>query len=411
MIKSGGESLTLTVISLPAADVERFEPPETVPMHCVDYSEKRSLPITIPDYRHVEDLGEKYVVFNVYIAGRLLCSRRYREFVDLHNGLKREFVGFNFPRLPGKWPFGMSDQQLDSRRRGLELYLERVCAVRVIADSEIMQDFLTEHEDDISTSPLVDIKVIVLDEQIVSVKAKRNSTAEEVYRVVAQKIGLLPENWEFFFLFEIVEHNFERRIQPTEFPHSLYIANYSTASATCLALRKWLFHPRVEVELETDLMALRIMFHQAVTEVNRGSVDTKDRLHQLKSLQDGAKMREYLACVRQMEGYGGVVFPHCASDARREGHVVPIIAFDALRLQACKEDGELEDQIIEFAWETVTQFEVEENGTCFIFNYRRKDKPDRVVRIYSHFYIFLFECFEKIQEEIGWSRQLANHDL
>ena len=412
LIKSGGESLTLTIISLPVSDVERLEPPETncsVPY--LDYTEKRSLPITIPDYKHVDDLGEKYVVFNIYIAGRHLCSRRYREFVDLHNGLKRDFVGFNFPRLPGKWPFSLSEQQLDSRRRGLEIYLERVCAVRVIAESEILQDFLTEHEEDISTSPLVDIKVVVLDDEIVSVKAKRNSTAEEVYRVVAQKIGLLPENWEFFFLFEIVEHNFERRIQPTEFPHSLYIANYSTASSTCLSLRKWLFHPRVELELECDKMALKILFHQAVTEINKGSINTKDRLHQLKSLQEGEKMREYLSCVRSMDGYGSVMFPHCSSDARREGHVIPIITFNAFRLQACKEDGELEDQLIEFAWETITQFEVEENGTAFIFNYRRTGKPDRAVRIYSHFHIFLFDCFEKIQEEIGWSRQLFSNDV
>ena len=48
-----------------------------------------------------EEDGEKYVVFNIYMAGRHLCSRRYREFVDLHNCLKREFIGFNFPRLPG----------------------------------------------------------------------------------------------------------------------------------------------------------------------------------------------------------------------------------------------------------------------------------------------------------------------
>jgi len=411
LIKSGGDSLTLTLISLPSADVERLEPPETFSVNCVDYSEKRSLPITVPDYKHVEDLGEKFVVFNIYIAGRQLCSRRYREFVDLHNGLKREFIGFNFPRLPGKWPFGMSEQQLDTRRRGLELYLERVCAVRVIADCEILQEFLTEHDDDISSSPLVDLKVMVFDEQIVNIKAKRTTSAEDVFKAVAERIGLLPENWEFFFLFEIVDHSFERRIQPTEFPHSLYIANYSTASATCLSLRKWLFHPKVEAELEMDPMALRIMFQQAVNQVNNGLINAKDRLHQLKALQDASKMREYLANVRGLEGYGGVVFPHCVSDARREGHVVPIVAFDALRLHACKEDGELEGQVIEFSWETITQFEVEEDGNTFLFNYRRPGKPDRAVRILSHFYIYLFECFEKIQEEIGWSRQLANHDL
>ena len=178
--------------------------------------------------------------------------------------------------------------------------------MRVIAESEIIQDFLTESEEDITSSPLVELKVMVMNEQIVSIKTKRNATATEVYKLVVQKIGLLPENWEFFALFEIVEHNFERKVQPGDFPHSLYIANYSTAAATCLAVRKWLFHPRVEAELEADSTALAMLFHQAVEEVGRGQVQTKERLHQLKSLQEAGKMAGYLAAVRDMDGYGGV---------------------------------------------------------------------------------------------------------
>ena len=72
---------------------------------CIDYSEKRSLPISVPDYRYIDQDGERFVVYNIYMAGRHLCSRRYSEFVSLHDNLKREFLGFNFPRLPGKWPF------------------------------------------------------------------------------------------------------------------------------------------------------------------------------------------------------------------------------------------------------------------------------------------------------------------
>lgn len=69
--------------------------------------------------------------------------------------------GFTFPKLPGKWPFTMSEQQLDARRRGLEQYLERVCAVRVIAESDVMQEFLTDQDDENSTSP-VDLKASCL---------------------------------------------------------------------------------------------------------------------------------------------------------------------------------------------------------------------------------------------------------
>lgn len=66
-----------------------------------------------------------FQVYNVCMAGRQLCSKRYREFVILHQNLKREFANFTFPKLPGKWPFSLSEQQLDARRRGLEEYLEK----------------------------------------------------------------------------------------------------------------------------------------------------------------------------------------------------------------------------------------------------------------------------------------------
>ena len=131
-------------------EIRRRQYEDTCVFRYVDYSEKRSLPITVPDYKHVQESGERFVVFNIYMAGRYpnlreyslcfqsvihfrhLCSRRYREFVDLHNCLKREFVGFNFPRLPGKWPFSLSEQQLDSRRRGLEIYLGKLLIFRVL---------------------------------------------------------------------------------------------------------------------------------------------------------------------------------------------------------------------------------------------------------------------------------------
>ena len=46
----------------------------------------------------------------------------------------------------------LSEQQLDARRRGLEQYLEKVCAVRVIAESDMVQEFLTDCDDDQVTS-------------------------------------------------------------------------------------------------------------------------------------------------------------------------------------------------------------------------------------------------------------------
>ena len=91
-----------------------------------DYNEKRSLPITIPSYTEVKNKqGDKYIAFNVHMASRHLCSRRYKEFDMFHSLLKREFPDFTFPSFPSKWPFRLSEQQLESRRRSLEAYLEK----------------------------------------------------------------------------------------------------------------------------------------------------------------------------------------------------------------------------------------------------------------------------------------------
>lgn len=78
----------------PFQEAERLEPCDDGPGYSyVDYSEKRSLPISVPDYQCVDRAGQKYVAFNIYMAGRHLCSRRYREFSNLHAQLKKEFAG------------------------------------------------------------------------------------------------------------------------------------------------------------------------------------------------------------------------------------------------------------------------------------------------------------------------------
>lgn len=206
LIKSGGDCLTLTVISVTPQEADRLEPTEDSGGYSyIDYSEKRSLPISIPDYNIITRNGEKYVVFSIHMAGRQLCSRRYREFSNLHTILKKEFIGFNFPKLPGKWPFQLSEQQLDARRRGLEQYLEKVCAVRVIAESEAVQEFLTDSEDDLSAG--VDIKIMLPDREVVTVSVRKSSNAQQTWEQLVQKANFTSYTQQYFFLFEIGKFN------------------------------------------------------------------------------------------------------------------------------------------------------------------------------------------------------------
>ncbi|KAH8289155.1 hypothetical protein KR054_001052 [Drosophila jambulina] len=402
LIKSGGDCLTLTVISVTQQEADRLEPQEDQSGYSyIDYSDKRSLPISIPDYGIINRNGERYIVFNIHMAGRQLCSRRYREFANLHSLLRKEFSGFNFPKLPGKWPFQLSEQQLDTRRRGLEQYLEKVCAVRVIAESDAVQDFLTDTEDDISAAP-VDIKVMLPDHEVSTVSVKKSSNAQVVWEILVQRASLTAYTQQYFYLFEIVEYNFERKLQPHEIPHQLYVQNYSTASSTCLCVRRWLFSVSKELTLPDGEQAGRFIFYQAVDEVNRGNIRADGRLYELKALQDAKKAADYLALARTLPGYGDVVFPHCSCDSRKEGHVVPAVGMKSFRLHACREDGSLEAQMVELTWDSITRSESDEESMSFCFQYNRPDKPARWVKVYTPYHAFLADCFDRIMEERKW---------
>jgi hypothetical protein len=51
---------------------------------------------------------------------------------------------------------------------------------------------------------------------------------------------------------------------------------------------------------------------------------------------------QYLKITRHLDGYGEVMFPHCACDSRKDGHVIAIAGSSCFKLQACKTDGTLE---------------------------------------------------------------------
>jgi hypothetical protein len=157
LIKSGNDQLSLVVISMPLDDSNRTiqsnndtylnnnNNNNSDDSYCSnDYSDRRPVNLSIPDFTEKTNFrNDKYIVFNIYMpSNRLLCSRRYKEFDAFHSILKKEFVDFHFPTFPSKWPFKMTDQQLDARRRALELYLDKICSVRVIFDSEIVREFL-----------------------------------------------------------------------------------------------------------------------------------------------------------------------------------------------------------------------------------------------------------------------------
>lgn len=84
MIRQSGKEVTLVVISVTDEEARRLEPDNTG-VSAMDYFERRSVPVSVPDTKKLTDeLGKEYVGFNVYLANKFLVTRRYREFDSLN---------------------------------------------------------------------------------------------------------------------------------------------------------------------------------------------------------------------------------------------------------------------------------------------------------------------------------------
>uniref|UniRef100_A0A8C6SF06 Sorting nexin 27a n=1 Tax=Neogobius melanostomus TaxID=47308 RepID=A0A8C6SF06_9GOBI len=401
LIRAGEKELALVVLSVPPQEADGLEGGEDIQPN-YDYGDKQAVPISIPTYKHVEQHSERFVVYNVYMSGRQLCSKRYREFAILHQNLKREFSNFNFPKLPGKWPFSLSEQQLDARRRGLEEYLERVCSVRVIGESDIMQEFLSESDENFNGVTDVELRIALPDKTTISVRVRKNSTTDQVYQALVLKVGMDSIMASYFALFEVINHSFGK-----SFPHKLYVQNYTSAvPGTCLALRKWLFSFQEEELLRDNPLALHYCFHQALDDVKKGFIKTEDKSYQLQKLAEQRKMATYLSLLRSCEGYNEVAFPHCSCDSRRKGHVITAISINHFKLHACTEDGTLENQVIAFEWSEMQRWDTDEEGMAFCFEYARGEKKPRWVKIFTPYFNYMHECFERVFCELKWRKQV-----
>lgn len=387
LIRSGSDRLILTVISVPqrvsSDSVEGSEASSCASL--LDFSEKRSLPISIPDSQTIHADAHKFTIFNIHIAGRHLCSRRYSEFYRLNQVLKREFLDFNFPKFPAKKFFQLSEQQLDSRRRGLEFYLEKVCATVVIAESDFIREFLSPSNLACGAQNKVEMKVLLPDQSCITLHIHRLSLAIEVYQALVEKLSWSQEVASYFFLHEIEENNFERRLNDNEKPHSLYVENYSSSTLSCITLNRCVFSAEKEREtLFKDETALKFLFYLAQLQVQRGQLTaSSEQAAKLRSLKEEHKEEQFVRMCQKLPGYGSSFFPYCQCEARKEGGVVLSVGVRGLVLHACSPEALLDGQKIEFNWSEVVSMEAD--LSTFTFDCRKANRKQRTVRLFSKY--------------------------
>ena len=91
LIRNSGKQVNLVVVSVSDEEARKLEPDSSGgSMSAMDYFERRSVPVSIPDTRKSRDgsSGKEFVLFNVYLGNKLAASRRYREFDALHANVR-----------------------------------------------------------------------------------------------------------------------------------------------------------------------------------------------------------------------------------------------------------------------------------------------------------------------------------
>eukprot|EP00117_Sycon_ciliatum_P014905 scpid68508/ scgid14974/ Sorting nexin-27 len=417
MIRRSTNDLRLTVISVSQEEAAHLD--SNVAMassqapHERDMTEKRALPITIPDSKDLADnqSSEPYTVFNIFLSGRHVAARRYSEFDQLLSKLKERFPDFPFPRLPMKWPWKLNAQATDQRRRGLEEWIDQVCAYRAIAEDEVMMEFLKQGQGAKPSSPkattptkrTVELRAILPDSRAVSIDVEQAASCTSVFESVCGKAKLSTEASCYFALFEVNEADkFYRKIRPNEFPHRIYTTNHPSQTSSSVFLRRWIFTPYKELTMRKDEVALNFFYRQAKEDVQKKRiVATTAEVRGLQALAEAEEKVKYLKAVRKIDKYGGVTFPHCPCDMRKTGKIMVTVQRAGLLFAACDDDGVLQGQETAFGWSDILVYETDLEEEAFVLKYTRNNK-EKFMRVYSKYYEYMLDCVEKAHEEQEW---------
>ena len=407
LIKSNPDKLRMVLMSVPPKENERLDG-ESVSYCSEDEFEINQVDITIPSMSQKEEGGKNVVYYNVYINGKFLCSHRYKAFHDLQVDLKNKFFQFEFPKFPGKWPFQLSQSQLEKRHKELEQWLIQVCSVSQLFSHFYLQDFLglingkNNDKADItsvgskSEPENADIKVFLPDKSSVCVNIPTESYVGGLIDAICEKINIPPENSKYFSIFKSSdESDFEAPLSKDEKPLELHVQSYNESGTLKFAFKKFLFSNKLENQIAEDSACLNILHQEAVQDLANKKFDTTGKEIELKRTQHITTQKEFLEVVQTCPGYNTIVFPHCACDSRKDGHVILSVSFHKISIQACSLDGIKQDQIKNFAWPSVSDYGFD--GDVFHFTIS-KSNSERKISLTTPFSNYISQSFDRITE-------------
>ena len=59
--------------------------------------------------------------------------------------------------------------------------------------------------------------------------------------------------------------------------------------------------------------------------------------------------------------------------------------------------------MIRFDWKDISEWDIDDEGLCFAFQYSKPEKKSRTIRIHTPYYVFMNDCFERVSQERNWT--------
>eukprot|EP00116_Pleurobrachia_bachei_P000886 sb/3461148/ len=396
LIKSNMDVLKMVLLSVPAKENDRLDG-EAVSYTSDEELEHKSIEISIPSVSQREESGKSVSYYNVYLDGAFLMSHRYNEFHRLHVDLKNKFPYIVFPRFPGKWPLKLSQTQLDKRHQELEHWLKQVCSVTQLFDHFYVQDFLglvgKKRAERVDSAPdNADIKVLLPNNTSLCVNIPTEAYVKELIEAVCTKLNISLDFVPHFTIFKRYDGDeFPVPCLPSEKPNNLLVNNHNELNKLKLSFRKLLLSPEVEASMLGDTAALEILYNQAVSDYTSGLFDSTGKEIELNRTNHVTTQADFVRVAQTCPGYNGVEFPHCACDSRKDGHVILSVSRDRITIQACSKSGEKQDQVKNFSWAHVTEYDEVEGEFSFTIT---KGTSVRKIVLTSQHASYMNHCFQ-----------------
>ncbi|KJE90258.1 hypothetical protein CAOG_01595 [Capsaspora owczarzaki ATCC 30864] len=301
----------------------------------------------IPDV--AERTGPKgaYTVFNIHINGVHHCAIRYSEVEKLQARIKAEYPDKPLTKFPPKRLLALTLEQLEERRRGIEMYLQAVGEDPLLVRSLIFRNFLIESQEEMrERSVPVEFPIKLPGGTIFTLKTLSLNRTERTLALIADKHGMTRDLVPMFGLFLEIESDepeeeegagprrfIKRRIQHFESPYLALMKAATRKGELCLRSTFW--DPALLEKIYPDQQATEWIYQQTVADANNGWMSPPDNvLAELKMLKKARKHKEFLQVASKLDTFGYIELDPCVcSHPAPDSRVIVAIGSNDLRVR------------------------------------------------------------------------------